>query len=223
MATRPVSCPVTQGYRANCSYYAKFNLKLRDGSSCHEGIDYGCKCGTEVKAAHAGTVRYAGNLGNYGNYIGIQASDGSGTGYAHLYTIAVKVGQQVAEGQVIGTVGSTGNSTGCHLHFNYYRQYGVWVYDNPDELFAKGENLPYSQDYVDQVVKNWQTAANTLQRFLAAETFTSGGLPIPSDLSKYHDKSPDDIVKGIRALPGYSKVRPDAQKRLDEIIKLIEG
>lgn len=141
---RPVSCPISQGYGVNCGYYKQFNLKLRNGSSCHEGIDYACPAGTPVKAAHAGTVRYRGVLGNYGNYIGLQADNGSGTGYAHLQGFNVSNGQRVAEGQVIGYVGSSGNSSGPHLHFNYYRQYGVWVYDNPDELLAS--SMPYSDE-----------------------------------------------------------------------------
>lgn len=218
MATQPVTCSITQGYNVNPQNYSQYGLKLRNGGHGHEGIDYGCRCGTEIKAAHAGMVRYAGVLSAYGNYVGIQADNGSGTGYGHLQEISVRVGQRVNEGQVIGKVGSTGNSTGCHLHFNYYRQYGVWVYDDPNELLAsKGGDLPYDQAYVDGVVKNYSTAANKARRFLAASEYRVGGLEPPSNLDKFNDRDPDDIVKEIRGFPGYSKNRSDAQQVLDKI------
>ena len=91
----------------------------------HLGIDLGASQGTPVKAAKAGTVNWvqhwdgyskSGNQ-SYGNVVRIAHADGKTTLYAHLHTIAVRHGQSVNQGQVIGTVGNTGNSFGAHLHF----------------------------------------------------------------------------------------------------------
>jgi murein DD-endopeptidase MepM/ murein hydrolase activator NlpD len=87
-------------------------------SSFHPGIDFGAACGTPIKAAGNGSVIFAGfDTGGYGNYVIINHGGGLATLYGHQSAIAVSVGQAVIAGQVIGAVGSTGNSTGCHLHF----------------------------------------------------------------------------------------------------------
>jgi murein DD-endopeptidase MepM/ murein hydrolase activator NlpD len=83
----------------------------------HEGIDLGAAYGTPIAAAAAGTVIYAGWLGGYGNLTVIDHGGGLATAYGHQSRIAVSVGQQVARGEIIGYVGSTGHSTGPHLHF----------------------------------------------------------------------------------------------------------
>jgi murein DD-endopeptidase MepM/ murein hydrolase activator NlpD len=83
----------------------------------HEGIDLGAAYGTPIAAAAAGTVIYAGWLGGYGNLTVIDHGGGIATAYGHQSRIAVSIGQQVARGEIIGYVGSTGHSTGPHLHF----------------------------------------------------------------------------------------------------------
>ncbi|HZQ66746.1 MAG TPA: peptidoglycan DD-metalloendopeptidase family protein [Gaiellaceae bacterium] len=83
----------------------------------HEGVDLGAAYGTPILAAAAGTVIYAGWMGGYGNLVVIDHGGGLSTAYGHQSRIAVAVGQAVAQGQVIGYVGSTGHSTGPHLHF----------------------------------------------------------------------------------------------------------
>ena len=83
----------------------------------HEGIDLGAAYGTPIAAAAAGTVIYAGWLGGYGNLTVIDHGGGLATAYGHQSHIAVTVGQQVGQGEIIGNVGSTGHSTGPHLHF----------------------------------------------------------------------------------------------------------
>ena len=83
----------------------------------HEGIDLGAAYGTPIVAAAAGTVIYAGWLGGYGNLTVIDHGGGLSTAYGHQSSIGVSVGQQVAQGEIIGNVGSTGHSTGPHLHF----------------------------------------------------------------------------------------------------------
>ena len=84
--------------------------------SFHSGIDLGAPFGTPVLAAKAGRVEFAGWGDGYGNLIELDHGS-TGTRYAHLEAIYVSQGQSVAQGQQIGLVGSTGRSTGPHLHF----------------------------------------------------------------------------------------------------------
>lgn len=83
----------------------------------HEGIDITAPTGTPIWAAAAGTVIHAGWLGGYGNLVVVDHGNGLATAYAHSSAILVAVGQQVAQGETIALVGSTGNSSGPHLHF----------------------------------------------------------------------------------------------------------
>jgi len=83
----------------------------------HGGIDIGAPRGTNVVAADSGTVITSTSGGSYGNYVVISHGNGITTLYAHLSSRSVKVGDTVSKGQVVGQVGSTGNATGAHLHF----------------------------------------------------------------------------------------------------------
>jgi murein DD-endopeptidase MepM/ murein hydrolase activator NlpD len=83
----------------------------------HPGLDIAAPSGTTVTAAAGGTIIMAQWYGGYGNYILIDHGGGYSTGYGHLSAIYVANGQTVTRGQAIGAVGSTGNSTGPHLHF----------------------------------------------------------------------------------------------------------
>lgn len=91
--------------------------EARSWESCHPGIDIAAPTGTPIRAADGGTVRIAGFTGGYGNYTCIQHTAKLSTCYGHQSAIQVRVGQSVNKGQVIGLVGSTGHSTGPHLHF----------------------------------------------------------------------------------------------------------
>lgn len=82
----------------------------------HSGLDIAAPWGTPVYAAESGEVVFAGWSGGYGNLIRISHGGGVVTFYAHLSKINVKVGQQVKRGELIGNIGSTGRSTGSHLH-----------------------------------------------------------------------------------------------------------
>ncbi len=86
-------------------------------NSCHTGMDIAVSTGTPVRAAASGSVVTSSSGGPYGNALMLVHGDGLTTFYAHLNSKDVSVGQQVQEGDRIGTVGSTGWSTGPHLHF----------------------------------------------------------------------------------------------------------
>ncbi|MCJ1681129.1 M23 family metallopeptidase [Streptomyces sp. APSN-46.1] len=86
-------------------------------SGTHTGIDFHAASGTSVRAVGAGTVVEAGWGGAYGNNVVIKHNDGTYTQYAHMSSLSVSAGQQVTPGQQIGLSGSTGNSSGPHLHF----------------------------------------------------------------------------------------------------------
>jgi murein DD-endopeptidase MepM/ murein hydrolase activator NlpD len=83
----------------------------------HEGIDIAVSSGTPVVAAAAGTVIVAGWMGGYGNLVVVDHGGGVSTAYGHNTSVAVGVGQQVAQGQLIAYSGNTGHSTGPHVHF----------------------------------------------------------------------------------------------------------
>ncbi len=85
--------------------------------SCHTGVDIAAPSGTPVLAAESGTVAAVTSGGAYGNAVLVAHGDGLTTFYAHLSSVAVSTGRQVGAGQQIGGVGSTGWSTGPHLHF----------------------------------------------------------------------------------------------------------
>ena len=85
----------------------------------HEGLDYAAAMGTRVMAAGDGTVTKAGRSGGYGNLVEIRHLNGIITRYGHLSRIDVHVGQRVKQEQLIGAVGSTGMSTGPHLHYEF--------------------------------------------------------------------------------------------------------
>ncbi|MFG3497494.1 peptidoglycan DD-metalloendopeptidase family protein [Streptomyces sp. NPDC047928] len=131
--TSPVSAGVTTPYRASGSMWS---------SGYHTGVDFAASAGSTVKAVGAGTVVSAGWSGAYGNEVVIQHADGAYSQYAHLSSLSVSAGQSVSGGQQIGLSGSTGNSTGPHLHFEirtspsygsdidplaYLRQHGVAI------------------------------------------------------------------------------------------------
>lgn len=87
----------------------------------HSGMDYRASYGSPIYAVADGTVSYAGRNGGYGRYVRINHAGNIGSGYAHMSRIAVSSGARVRKGQIIGYVGSTGLSTGPHLHFELYR------------------------------------------------------------------------------------------------------
>ena len=87
----------------------------------HNGIDFSASYGTPIRAASDGRVTYSGRNGGAGKFVKIKHDNSLSTGYAHMSRIAVNRGKYVRRGQIIGYVGSTGLSTGPHLHYILYR------------------------------------------------------------------------------------------------------
>lgn len=106
IATKPVSGTIT----------SRYGVSSRIRKSSHTGLDISAKSGTPIKAIASGTVICAQYSGSYGNLVKIDHGNGVETWYAHTSKMYVKVGQKVEAGKTIAAVGSTGNSTGPHLH-----------------------------------------------------------------------------------------------------------
>ena len=135
--------PITQEFGENPGNYAQFSMVA------HNGIDFGTPTGTNVYAVLPGVVERATfDDGGYGFYIQVKHADGITTVYAHLSQIRVQPAVMVKAGQLIGQTGTSGNSTGPHLHFEARRQglegngyHGAvdprplieWPGDEPDE------------------------------------------------------------------------------------------
>ncbi|UCD67302.1 MAG: M23 family metallopeptidase [Betaproteobacteria bacterium] len=105
----------------------------------HEGIDFVSRAGRPIRAAGAGVVVYSGSHPQYGNMVEVDHGNGLVTRYAHASSLDVKVGDVVVIGQKIAEVGSTGRSTGPHLHFEV-RVRGVAV--NPKKYLQKNSRTP---------------------------------------------------------------------------------
>ena len=109
----------------------------------HSGVDFGAPFGSPIYAVGDATVSFAGWHGGHGNYVKLEHGNGYGTGYGHMSRIAVSPGSHVRAGQVIGYVGSTGLSTGPHLHYELF-QNGVKV--NPLSVkFTVNNNVDQSE------------------------------------------------------------------------------
>ena len=87
----------------------------------HNGTDFGAPTGTPIRATGSGKVVMAGRNGGHGNFVKIDHPGPYASSYSHMHRIKVKRGQHVKQGQIIGTVGSTGMSTGPHLHYQFWK------------------------------------------------------------------------------------------------------
>ncbi|WP_345954819.1 M23 family metallopeptidase [Mucilaginibacter sp. PAMB04168] len=116
------------GYRSN-----PFNFGRNE---FHPGLDFKGRMGEPVKSTASGKVVFAGRAGGYGNCVRIRHTDGIETWYGHLSRMLVREGQKVNVGQLIGKVGSTGRSTGPHLHYEVRRN-GKAV--NPKQYLSLNE------------------------------------------------------------------------------------
>lgn len=112
----PFTMPVRASHRFTSGFGMRSDPKT-GGRRAHEGIDLAAPRGTKIEATGEGTVVFAGRQGGYGNLIRIRHAFGFETRYAHLNKIHVKTGDRIARGDHIGDMGTTGRSTGVHLHY----------------------------------------------------------------------------------------------------------
>lgn len=153
-AVRTLMRTPVNGARLSSSYGMRKH-PISGYNKLHKGVDFAVPTGTPVLAAGSGRIEIAGWNGNYGRYIRIRHNNTYQTAYAHLSGIAKGVygGAQVDQGQVIGFVGSTGRSTGPHLHYEILvnrRQVNPMTINLPT-----GKNLPEIEyDQFQKTVKN---------------------------------------------------------------------
>jgi murein DD-endopeptidase MepM/ murein hydrolase activator NlpD len=132
----------------------------------HHGTDFGARRGTPLLAVHNGRVSFAGRMGGYGKVVKIKHKGGYESLYAHQSRIKVRSGQKVKKGQIIGYVGSTGRSTGPHLHFGLKKN-GRWV--NPMKVLKK-ESLSKKVKYKQVVIKEAKKSKAKLLAFTQSES-----------------------------------------------------
>ncbi|MFH0873686.1 MAG: peptidoglycan DD-metalloendopeptidase family protein [Candidatus Komeilibacteria bacterium] len=143
---------VSSGFTTGLRYISAFNI-----STGHRAIDYAAASGTPIRATADGTVTFAGwSSGGYGRLTSIRHNATYSTNYGHQSKIIVKVGQKVKQGQTIGYVGSTGFSTGPHLHYEMVKN-GTKINPQkevlpPGQALAK-DQLPNFTPIVDQYSK----------------------------------------------------------------------
>ncbi|MFD2237722.1 M23 family metallopeptidase [Aureimonas populi] len=134
--TTPVAAPIEGGVRS--SGFGVRRDPFLNRRALHAGVDFAVASGTPVHAAAAGTVTRAGRAGAYGILVEIDHGNGHTTRYAHLSSIDVAVGDDVRPGQMLARSGSTGRSTGPHLHYEV-RVEGEAV--NPSPYLKAGRSL----------------------------------------------------------------------------------
>jgi murein DD-endopeptidase MepM/ murein hydrolase activator NlpD len=124
--------PIKNGYIS--SYFGYRNHPISKRKLFHSGIDFVNKEGTPILAVASGVVSWASPKGGYGNLVEINHGDGYSTRYAHNSTILVKIGDLINKGDEIAKMGSTGRSTGAHVHFEVWRDGKP---ENPISYLAK--------------------------------------------------------------------------------------
>ncbi len=146
----------------------------------HEGVDIAAPKGTPIQAAAEGTVVFAGRQRGYGNTVVIEHDDGRRTRYAHAARLTVQTGERVEKGEVIGKVGSTGRSTGPHLHFEVVNEDGKKV--NPLRAVARDEAI--AEANVSPTLARAAEAANEIRAAavpVRASIINPGGVVQPVD------------------------------------------
>lgn len=152
--------------RVSSGYGIRFH-PISGARKAHMGVDYAAPTGTPVRTIGDGVVEFAGVQGGYGNVIYIRHRSNQTTVFAHLSRIGVRQGQKVNQGDLIGNVGTTGASTGPHLHFEF-RDNGV--HQDPLTIARQSESVPINQaararfDAVAQLQRINLNAASSVQQ-----------------------------------------------------------
>jgi murein DD-endopeptidase MepM/ murein hydrolase activator NlpD len=134
----PLSLPVSEANFDRTSGFGPRIDPFTGRIAFHPGIDMAGPWGASVHSTAPGTVVFAGNRGGYGNMVEIDHGNGIHTRYGHLSAVTVRQGMRVGRGTAIGRVGSTGRSTGPHVH------YEVWYDDvvrNPSNFIEAGRHV----------------------------------------------------------------------------------
>lgn len=152
--------------RVSSGYGMRFH-PISGKQKAHLGVDYAAPTGTPVRSIGDGVVKFAGWQNGYGNVIEVEHRGNQRTKFAHLSRINVRTGQKVAQGDFIGAVGSTGLSTGPHLHFEFIDK---GVHQDPLTIARASENIHVSPaararfDAVAQSMRAQLDAAATVQQ-----------------------------------------------------------
>ena len=218
----------TQGFGGNPQAYARFGLKG------HNGEDWGLPQNTPVLAAISGTIKeVAFDINGYGRYIKIE-NDKEGVINAHLNTQEVRIGQQVTEGQRIGLSGNTGNSTGAHLHFGYYRiprnnQNGYSGYIDPTHYYGQitsSGSTPTSQPKnpmeTKKAVQVDKIASWLKETGRASDAGTEQYFDNPADPDEFFNKVKSEISKSsptvdVEAIK--KAVKDEAKQKILDLVK----
>jgi murein DD-endopeptidase MepM/ murein hydrolase activator NlpD len=128
----------------------------------HKGLDFGAAKGTPIHAAGDGTVEEAGPKGAYGNYVRIRHTGTFATAYAHMngFGKGIKKGTRVRQGDVIGYVGTTGRSTGPHLHYEVLKE--------AKQVDPRGLKMPTGRQLAGKEMNSFKTALNGIKTQMAA-------------------------------------------------------
>jgi hypothetical protein len=187
-------------YRVSSEYGMRVN-PVTGQYRLHNGIDLAAPGGTPIHATSGGKVLLSGYSGGYGNYVVLQHPNGMQTGYAHqISRPPVGVGQTVNAGQVIGRVGSTGNSTGNHLHFQMGKG-GNW--QNPRNFIpglAKGGytlNDGYAMLHRNETVLTADLSQQLKQGLSNLATGSNSQYNVTVDLRGAYVNKEIDIEKAI--------------------------
>jgi murein DD-endopeptidase MepM/ murein hydrolase activator NlpD len=143
------------------SRYGKRKHPVLGYTRMHRGVDFAAPRGTPIMAAGDGVVEYASTNGSYGRYLRIRHNGTYKSGYAHLKSFArgVRVGTRVRQGQIVAYVGTTGRSTGPHLHYEIYR-------DNA-QINPLSLKLPTGSKLKGKELKNFQARRAALEKTFA--------------------------------------------------------
>ena len=138
---------ISSGFTTGRRYVEAFNV-----STGHRAIDYAASSGTPIRSVGDGTISFAAWNGAYGNMVKVRHNGTYSTNYGHMSKIAVSTGTKVKQGDIIGYVGSTGFSTGPHLHYEMVKN-GAKVNPLAEVLppgeALKGESLSRFLEYAD--------------------------------------------------------------------------
>lgn len=155
------------------------------GRSHHNGIDYAAPLGTPLPAQYPGSVSYAGWASGYGNLVAVNVAKGLHTLYGHMHSIAVKNGQAILAGQLLGSVGSTGDSTGPHVHYElrkgsvFGQSVNPLTYGTPAPTVSKssGGVSQWTATATKALLMTGQFSALNLQKLLYQMKTESNGNP----------------------------------------------